>query len=177
MLVRLDGEAVATRDLFLDALDGVFFELFDAAAVNADEVVVVFVFVGDLVARDAVTEAPLGGDAALRQELERAVHRCIADARVDSAHLRQQLFDGRMCGGLKEGLDDEPALLGRAQALLHHVGFEHASEVRQMGSGSSIDLRHGAVSLAHVDRCCDPSREGRCKLCDTPCSFVSLSGR
>jgi hypothetical protein len=123
---------VARGDLLLQRLDGRLFELGDRPALDADQVIVVVVVVGDLVPRHAVAEAPLVGHAALGEQLERAVHRRVPHARIEGAHLRQQLVDRDVGRRLEERLDDDPPLLGRAQPLLHHVGREQASQVREM---------------------------------------------
>src|SRR5690606_38191046 len=67
VLVRGDLKAQLGGEQILQALDAVVVKLDDAAAVVADQVVVVVVgaLVGELVARLPVAEVALGGDAAL----------------------------------------------------------------------------------------------------------------
>ena len=60
-----------------------------AVALEADEVVVVRLAVGELVAGEAVAELALVGDAALGEELHRPVHRRVADLADRRAHLRR----------------------------------------------------------------------------------------
>jgi hypothetical protein len=45
------------------------------------------------------------------------------------ANLGQKLFDAYVIRSLKEGLHDEPALIGRAQAALDHVVMEQRTEM------------------------------------------------
>jgi hypothetical protein len=118
-------EAVLRRDLILELLDAGVLELRDAAARGADQVVVmIVVVVGELVAGEAVAEPALGGDAALGEELQRAVHRGVADASIARAHRRQQIFDRNVRRSLEERVDDEASLRGAAQLLLRHVALE-----------------------------------------------------
>ena len=57
----------------------------------------------------------------------------------------EQLVDGEMLAGLEERIDDQPALLGRPQALLGHVVLEvpsQAVEIRSLGGR----VRHGRLA-------------------------------
>src|SRR6187200_642901 len=67
------GEVAEPRgDLLLQALDLVVLELEDQPALHADQVIVVIS--DDLVPGLAVAELALDGDAAVDEQLERAVH-------------------------------------------------------------------------------------------------------
>src|SRR5262245_29368209 len=124
--VAQHGEAAEPLgDALLQALDLVVLELEDQAALHADQVIVVVA--DDLVARLAVAELALDGEAAVDQELERPVDRGVADLGLALAHLEEQLVDRDVLAGAKELLDDrlalrgdiEPAILDvRAPALL-----------------------------------------------------------
>ena len=103
-------------DLVLQALDLVVFELEDQAALHADQVIVVFS--DDLVARLAVAELALDGDAAVHEQLERAVHGGVADARVALADLREELVDRDVLARAQEQLDDRLALGGDVEAAV-----------------------------------------------------------
>ncbi len=63
-------------------------------------------FVGELVAAQPVAEAPLGGDAALGEELERPVHRGVPDALVTTADLVEEVLDRHVRRALEERVDD-----------------------------------------------------------------------
>src|SRR5215475_12305479 len=92
MLVAKDAEAAELRGHgFLQALDLVVLELEDEPALHADEMVVVRA--GDLVARLSVLELARARDAAVEEELERAVHGRVADPRVALADAREKLVD------------------------------------------------------------------------------------
>src|SRR5258708_4134113 len=150
VLVHPQAEAVLARDLVLQLLDARLLELGNLATLHADEVVVVSRVVGQLVARQAVTEAPLVGDAALREQLEGTVDRRVPDARVAGAHHGEQLLDADVVVGPKERLDDELALVGGAQALREHVALKHRPEV--------VELRCRALRLPSHRRA--PPRNG-----------------
>jgi len=82
VLVAEELEVVAGGDGFLELFDLRLLELDDLRARGADEVVVVRGLVRELVAREAVTELALEGDAALREQLQGPVDRRVADLRV-----------------------------------------------------------------------------------------------
>jgi hypothetical protein len=147
VLVALQLEAVLRGHFFLQVLDARLLELGDLAALHANQVVVVVRVVGQLVAREAVAEAALEGHAALGEQLQGAVHGGVAHPSVLAAHLREQLFDAHVVGGLEERLDDELSLVGRAQALLRHVRLQELTEVLQAGLGVAI-----VVGLLHLGR-------------------------
>src|SRR5687767_4703042 len=83
--------AQAIGDPVLQALDLVILELEDQAAAGTDEVIVVLA--GDLVARLPVAELALVREAAVDQELERAIDGGVADPLVALAHPAEQLVD------------------------------------------------------------------------------------
>src|SRR5690606_30947210 len=107
----------------LQPLDAVVVKLDDLAAVVADQMIVVIVgaLVRELVAGLSVAEVALGGDAALREELEGAVDGGVADLRLLLTHAGEELLDRdvlwRLAGALEERLRDDAALVGRAEPL------------------------------------------------------------
>src|SRR5262249_31544747 len=121
VLVAKDAEVTELcRHGFLQALDLVVLELEDEPAFDTDEMVVVRA--GDLVARLSVLELAGARDAAVEEELERAVHGRVADPRVALADAREKLVDRDVLVRAQEHVDDELALLGRVQAALAQKG-------------------------------------------------------
>ena len=86
-------EALALRDPILERLDLIVLELLDAPAFEADQVIVMLIVMGHLVARDAVPEMPLDGQAAFLEQLQRSIDRGVADLGIDRADLGQELLD------------------------------------------------------------------------------------
>ena len=88
------------------------------AAIGADHVVMAAAVVLVLVACDAVVESDFAGQAALRQQLQRAVNRGVADAGIFFLHQAVQFVGGEMVAGFEEGMQDGIALLSLLQARL-----------------------------------------------------------
>src|SRR5262245_1514267 len=126
-------ESEEPGDAFLELLELLAVELDDLPAALADDVVVVLLLrLGGLVARLAIVEMPLVGQAALLEQLERPVDRGVPDARVHLLHRGVQLLDGEVLAGAEEHLRDVVALRRRleaafAQRLLEesHAGADH----------------------------------------------------
>src|SRR5262245_15615759 len=126
-------ESEEPGDALLELLELLAVELDDLPAALADDVVVVlFLRLGGLVARLAIVEVPLVGQAALLEQLERPVDRGVPDARVHLLHRGVQLLDGEVLAGAEEHLRDVVALRRRleaafAQRLLEesHAGADH----------------------------------------------------
>src|SRR5262249_13364912 len=117
--VPAHDEAEEAGDLLLEALQLVARELDDLAAALADDVVVVLLLLLDrFVARLAVVEVALGREAALLQELEGAIHRRVADARVHPLDRAVQLLDGEVALRPEEDPGDVVALRRRLEAAL-----------------------------------------------------------
>lgn len=114
-------EPVPSRDGFLQLFDAVFFKLFDATALHADQVIVMALVVRELVARRTITELALVRETAFRQQLQRAVDRGIPNRRILLAHHRKQIVDAEVTPGAKEDVAYEATLVGGAQALLTDV--------------------------------------------------------
>ena len=69
-----------------------------------------------LVTRDAVVERDLAGESAFCQQLQRAIHRSKANARIAFAHELMKLFDGEVLVRFEECEEDGVTLLGPFQA-------------------------------------------------------------
>src|SRR5262249_5119310 len=113
-----------------------FLELLNAAAFHADEMIVMGVAVGELVASEAVAELLLVRDAAFREHLHGPVDGGVADARIHRAHPLEQAIERDVLPAAEEGFDDEPALLGGAQPAAGHVRLQRAPQpvhVRALG--------------------------------------------
>src|ERR1700689_1239487 len=103
------GEAAhACRDPILEAFDLVVFEFENQAALDANEMVVVIA--DDLVARLAIADLALDREAAIDEQLERAIPRGLAGLRLTLAHLAEQLVDRDVIARAQELLDDRLAL-------------------------------------------------------------------
>src|SRR5690606_310290 len=82
-VVAGDCKPVLARHGLLQALDAVVFELFDAAALGANQVVVVLVDVSDVfVTGMPVAEVPFACETAVFQKLQGAVNRSVPDRLV-----------------------------------------------------------------------------------------------
>jgi len=152
---------VACGDRVLKLLDLRLFELRDAAAAGADQVVVMIVVViGELVPRESVAEPALGGDPTLGEELEGPVDGGVANPSVDRANLCQEVLDRHVRRAVEEGVDDEATLRGRPQLLLRHVGVEPLAQAQArvvadgpsgLRRGGRLDRAgHGLLSYAQV---------------------------
>ena len=119
------------------------FELDDFVAVNADEMVVVGVFVVIGVVDFLVaTKVQFFEDATFNEELERAVDRGAGDGGVDIFGQEEEFFGGIMIGGAEGGDDDGVALGGFAKAFGENKGVEpslnsgrHRRKVSDAGGG------------------------------------------
>ena len=87
--VPLQFEAMLLRELLLQGFDFVVLEFNDAAAVQADQMIVMLVLVGDFITRDPVTKMSFVGQAALLEQLERAVHRGVPDLWILFPHFAE----------------------------------------------------------------------------------------
>src|SRR5271155_3237288 len=96
----------------LDALHALVLKLDDAAAVLADEMVVMALLVDDLVAALPVVEVAFGDQLAFLEQLQRAVDCGVADVRVDLFDLGVKLLGADMAAQLKEYPRDIVALTG-----------------------------------------------------------------
>ena len=147
------GEVVVFAADFLLQLADLLGEKFDrTAAFGADHVVMAAAVVLVLVAGDAVVEGDFAGQAALRQQFERAIHGGVADAGIFFLHQAVEFVGGKMVAGFEEGTEDGIALRSLLQAdalkvavkdflgLAHHLAGE---------GGLIIDtlLQHGGESI------------------------------
>ena len=118
--VNLKGVAgrevvVLAADFLLELADFLGKEFDGAATVGADHVVMAAAVVLVLVAGDAVMEGDFAGQAALRQQLQRAVDGGVADAGVFFLHQAVEFVGGKMVAGFEEGMQDGVALRGLLQ--------------------------------------------------------------
>src|SRR5437867_7041599 len=117
--VAADDEAEEAADALLQALELLAGELHDLAAALADDVVVVLLIVlHRLVTRLPVVEVALGGQAALLEQLEGAVHGRVPDARVHAPDGGVELLDGEVALGAEEDAGDVVALRRRLEPAL-----------------------------------------------------------
>ena len=88
-----DFEAVLGSHRVLERFELSRKELNDLAALGADHVVVMLMFVVMFVVRAAVAEADFAREPGFGQELERAIDGRLADGRVFSLHQPVKIFD------------------------------------------------------------------------------------
>ncbi len=69
-----------------------------------------------LVTGNAVVERDFAGQSTLSQQLERAIDRCVADARVLFLHQAVQLVGGEVIAGFEKCAQDRVALASLLQA-------------------------------------------------------------
>src|SRR6266849_299094 len=147
-LVVGDVEAVVFGDGLLQLLDALVFELDDAAAGSADEMVVVMAIEGRLIARLPALEMAGAGQARVGENLHRAIDGGRADGGVALLGLLQKLIDRKMPGLGEEDVDDDVPLPG---------GFEAArgDPARQPLARSGRFLRAGLLqgSGSHPRTC------------------------
>ena len=126
------------------------FELDDFIAVNADEMVVVgvFVIVG-VVDFMVATKVQLFEDSTFDEELQSAVDRGAGDGGVDIFGQEEEFFGGIMIGGAEGGDDDGVALGGFSEAFCENKGVEpslnsgrHRRKVSDDGGGVKPPERH-----------------------------------
>ena len=126
------------------------FELDDFIAVNADEMVVVgvFVIVG-VVDFMVATKVQLFEDSTFDEELQSAVDRGAGDGGVDIFGQEEEFFGGVMIGGAEGGDDDGVALGGFSEAFCENKGVEpslnsgrHRRKVSDDGGGVKPPERH-----------------------------------
>ncbi len=140
-------KAKAGRDLFLKLLDLFVFELEHKVALDADQVIVVRGVATGLVHRLTLAKASMVGEAALGEQLERAVHGRVADPRVLLARLRQDLLDAAVARDRKEGAGDDIALTRRLETLAHQIALELLHQAIDV-AGLRRSIRHGHSRLS-----------------------------
>lgn len=121
MAVTRELEAVSLCDRLLQLFDPVFFELFDASALHADEVVVMTFVVRELVACRPVAKLALVRKAAFRQELQRSIHRRVSHRRILFADHREKIVDAEVSLRFEKDVAHKATLIGGTQALLTDV--------------------------------------------------------
>src|SRR5262245_59098622 len=142
-----DVEAEAPRDAFLLALDLFVVELQHEAALDTDQMIVVRGVAGGLVHRVALAEVALGREPALGEQLQRAIHRRVADARIGLACEREQGLDAEVSAGREELLGDDVALARRLEPLLGEIGVELAHQALDVDVRALGALEHPQAKL------------------------------
>ena len=100
-------------------------KLHRAAALGADHVVVAAAIVLVLVPRDAVVKGDLAGQAALGEQLQCAIHRGVADARVFFLHQPVELVRRKVVTGLKKGSQNRVPLRSLFQADIFEMAMQN----------------------------------------------------
>ena len=135
-------EVVARGDLVLGGFDHRALEFDDPATTDANQVIVVFL--RDLVARDAVIEVMLAGDAGLAKELQGPVDGGVPDARKILPDELVEILAGDVPSGVEKLVYDRVALLRVLEIVLVEIA----------GQRFSLGLvRHSATLM-----------EGRCAI-------------
>src|SRR6266702_5774778 len=116
-LVHLDEESVAVCHFSLKFFDGLVLELDDVAAAGADQMVVVLPLGHVLIPGLAVAKMDLIGDPRLGEQLQGAIDRGVADARVLGPQLQIELLDAHVALGGKEHIENNVPLAGRLEPL------------------------------------------------------------
>lgn len=101
------------------------------ATFGADHVVVSAAVVLVLVAGDAVVEGDFGGEPALGEELEGAIHGGEADLRVLFANLAVEFVGGQVVALLEKSLQDRVALAGQLQPYPLKVPMEDVGRLAE----------------------------------------------
>jgi hypothetical protein len=111
------GEVAVFAAYFLLEAADILREKFDrTAAVGADHVVMAATVVLVLVAGNTVVEGDLAGQAALRQQFQRAVDGGISDVGIFFLHQAVQFVGGEMVAGFEKRMQDDVALCSLFQA-------------------------------------------------------------
>lgn len=116
---------MGSRHRILKSLDPVFDKLDDGATASADQVIVVEI--ADLVTRLAVSEMAGDSHTTGDQELDRAVDRGLADARVALPGDGEELLDRDVSARGEKGIDDDVPLSRCLEPVLRHVGREESA--------------------------------------------------
>src|SRR5579883_1586975 len=130
-------EADLAAGLFLDLLELGPADLLDAAAGDADEVVVVRPLDVELEARRAVARHDVVEDLALLEHLQGAKDRRAAQAMLAQGGVDLLLAEVRV--GLQEVVEDAPALVGQPQAVARQILGEERVDL----AGVSRPVRRG----------------------------------
>ncbi len=107
---------ILEADLLFELSDFLGKKLDGTPALRANHVVVAAAIVLMLVAGDAVVEGNFAGQAAFRQQFQRAVDRGVADAGVFLLHQAVEFVGGEVVASLQERAQDSIALASLLQA-------------------------------------------------------------
>ena len=123
--LHLGAEAEAAGDAVVEEGDVFVFELDDAVAVDADEVIVLgFVEEIGVVVGLFAAEVDVAEEAALDHEGEGAVNGGAGDGAVDAADAVEEFFGVEVLVRGEDGVDDDFALASAAQAFAGKVIVE-----------------------------------------------------
>jgi hypothetical protein len=122
--VPFDGEAMVRGNLSLELFDAPILEFDDSAAVEADQVIMVLILIAGFIARLAVTEMTLLGNAALGKQFQGTMHGGITDPRVFLAQTEIEVLGGEVGSGPQELFENQFPLLGGFQTPAQEVVFE-----------------------------------------------------
>jgi hypothetical protein len=120
--VRLNREAIAGCDLFLEPFDIAVFKLHDLSAIGADQVIMMSL-VGNVVVLRLGSEVAGLRQSGLAKEIEGPIDRGQAKMRVFSGQLVVHLFR-RDVFLFQEGIEDEFALTRELQLMFSQVLFQ-----------------------------------------------------
>jgi hypothetical protein len=123
-------EFVLAGDLLLQLLDARIFEFQDGAAAGTDEVIVMLVVAGALIARLSIAEMALFGKTAFGEELQGAVDRRIPEIGILLAQLEVEFFGGQVGARLEKFVENNLTLPGRFQPLAGHEVPENLMPLR-----------------------------------------------
>ena len=114
--VPKNPKSIAVRNLILGFLDHLALEFDDRTALQADEMIVVFVF--QFVAHDAIIEVPLLCKTGFDEELHGAIHRRVPDAGMILPNPAVDLFARRVALGRQKHIENRIPLARMFEALL-----------------------------------------------------------
>ena len=116
-----DSKTVSFSDPVLASLDLIVAELHDAPTFNADEVVVVFIVEGRLIARCGPTQSGSAREPTVHEQVNGPVQGREADPRLPRPDQGMQFTQVQMPLALEEGLGDHAALVSQTEAMSPHV--------------------------------------------------------
>ncbi len=116
-LVALDLESVFSGDVLLERFDALIFKFNDRAAVGADQVIMVRIGAGVLVASETVLKTPLLRQPSLGEQFQCPVNGRIADAGVGFFHSCVEFFRAQVLSRRDEDIEDLVPLARRPEPL------------------------------------------------------------
>ncbi len=98
-------KTVCTVDRLLGLFYGLITELYDCPAAQADEVIMMLMAVGMLIAPSILVGTGLTGQTSVGEELDRSKNGRLADSRIDLACGGKELIGGNMVLNTKKGIE------------------------------------------------------------------------